>query len=181
MPITKKAAAKTTASKKGSVEKPGAPLTPNGQPLQGTAGPQILKDLGLTDAELAGFLPADAPRWVRGVFWCQFEGPASLDAFAERFAGRFTVTRTVDKKFPPDGPDDGLDVPMVLLRPKGKYVTYAFYGMRGETYVEDGSWQLEVSFRESGADWGSNRAVYERFKAVELPGLGARGVVELTE
>jgi hypothetical protein len=44
-------------------------------------------------------LPADAPRWVRGVFWCQFEGPASLDVIAEHFAGRFTVTRTVDKKF----------------------------------------------------------------------------------
>jgi hypothetical protein len=181
MATTKKPAAKHAGTKQRSAERPSAALTPNGQPLQGSAGPQILKDLGLTDAELAGFLPADAPRWVRGVFWCQFEGPASLDVIAEHFAGRFTVTRTVDKKFPPDGPDDGLDVAMVLLRPKGRYVTYMFYGMRGETYAEDGSWQLEVSFRESGTDWGSNRAVYERFKAVELPGLGARGVVELTE
>jgi hypothetical protein len=155
--------------------------TPNGVALKGTAGPRVLGDLGLTDAELAAFLPPDAPKWLRGVFGCQFEGPPSLDAIAAHFAGRYTVERRYELKFPPDGPEDGVSVDAVIVRPKGQYVVYVFYGMRGETYVVDGSWQLEVSFRESGTDWGSNRAVYERFKAVELPGLGARDVVELTD
>jgi hypothetical protein len=156
-------------------------LTPNGLPLKGSAGPRVLDDLGLTDAELAAFLPPDAPRWVRSVLWCQFEGPASLEAIAAHFSSRFTVTRSVDKRFPPDGPAEGVDVPTVALRPKGRYVTYLFYGMRGDTYVEDGSWQFEAAFHGSGTDWGSNRAVYERFKSVELPALGARAVVERTE
>jgi hypothetical protein len=32
-----------------------------------------------------------------------------------------------------------------------------------------------------GTDWGSNRAVYERFKALELGLLGARDIVEQTD
>lgn len=156
-------------------------LTPNGQPLVGSAGPLILKDLGITDAELAAFLPVDAPRWVRGVLWCQFEGPSSLDEIAQYFADRFTIKHFLGKRFPPGGPPDGIDVPTIFLQPKGKYVSYMFYGMRGDTYVEDGSWQFEAAFRQSGRDWGSNRAVYERFKALELPGLGARNIIERTE
>ncbi len=160
---------------------PAASLTPNGLPRKGSAGPLVLDDLGLTDAELAAFLPPDAPRWVRSVLWCQFEGPASLDAIAAHFAGRYAVTRAIEQRFPPDGPAEGVAIATVTLRPKGRYVAYCFYGMRGESYVEDGSWQLEATFHGSGTDWGSNRAVYERFKAVELAGLGARAVVERTE
>jgi hypothetical protein len=115
------------------------------------------------------------------VFWCQFEGPASLDAIAAWFAERFAVRHGVAVKFPPGAPEEGFEMPSVILQPKGKYVTYEFYGMRGATYVEDGSWQLEVTFRESGTDWGSNRAIYERFKALELGPLGAVSVMELTE
>ncbi len=157
-----------------------AALTPNGLPLRGSAGPAVLKDLGVTDAELAAFLPATAPRANRAVFWCQFEGPPSLDAIASHFAGRFAVDRLVASRYPPDGAEEGVAVEQVWLRPRGRYVTYMLYGMRGEAYVEDGSWQLEAAFRGAGALWGSNRAVYERFKAVELTALGVRNVVERT-
>lgn len=168
------------AAAKRSAKRPPT-FTPNGQPLVGSAGPRVLNDLGLTDAELAVFLPPDAPRWIRSVLWCQFEGPASLDAIAAHFAPRLEVTRQMDRRFPPDGPADGVDVSTVVLRPRGRYVAYMFYGMRGDAYVEDGSWQFEAAFHGSGADWGSNRAVYERFKAEELPALGARAIVERTE
>ena len=53
--------------------------------------------------------------------------------------------------------------------------------MRGDHYGEDGSWQLMASFRNLGTEWGSNRAIYERFKAVELAALGARNLIERTE
>jgi hypothetical protein len=69
----------------------------------------------------------------------------------------------------------------VTLRPKGRYASYTFYGMRGDRYVEDGCYQLEAAFRESGTIWGPNRAIYERFKALELPALGATNVSERTE
>lgn len=72
-------------------------------------------------------------------------------------------------------------MPTVLLRPKGRYVTFMSDGMRGETYLDDGSRQFEAAFHGSGTDWGSSRAVYERFKVLELPGLGARSIVERTE
>lgn len=176
MPTAKK---KTSAKKKKATAT--RAVTPNGQPLRGSAGARILADLGLDDAELARFLPADAPRWIRSVLCCQFTGPRSLDAIAAHFAGRFEITRTVDKKFTDDGPPEGIDVPTLSLRPKGKYVAYMFYGMNGDRYVEDGTWQLEAAFREAGTDWGSNRAVYERFKAVELAELGARDITERTE
>lgn len=178
-PKTETTVKKTTAKK--TTKKKAVALTPNGQKLVGSAGKMILGDLRIDDAALAAFLPADAPRWIRGVLWCQFEGPASLDAIAAHFAPRLEVVRRVDRNFPEGGPEDGVDVPSVSLRPKGKYVAYTFYGMRGDTYVEDGSWQLVASFRETGTEWGSNRAVYERFKAVELVGLGARSIVERTE
>lgn len=89
--------------------------TPNGQPLVGSAGPLILKDLGITNAELAAFLPVDAPHWIRGVFWCQVEGPKSLDEIAAHFADRFAITHFSGKKFPPGGPPDGVDVPTISL------------------------------------------------------------------
>jgi hypothetical protein len=158
------------------------PASPSPAPkLKGSAGPRILKDLGLTDAELFAFLPPAAPKWIRGVFWCQFECDRTLEELMQHFAGRYDVTLGTWPKFPEGAPPDGIPVRQLSLRPKGKYVAYTFYGMRGERYVEDGSLQLEVSFRESGTDWGSNRAVYERFKALELPGIGAHKIVELTD
>lgn len=172
------AARKTPAKKTPAKKTP--TMTPNGLPLRGSAGPRILQDLGLTDAELAAFLPSDAPPRVRWVFWCQFEGPGSLDAIAAHFEPRFPVTRAIAVKYPGNGRPE-ISVPGVTLATTGRYVSYTFYGMRGDTYCEDGSWQLEVAFRESGTSWGSNRAVYERFKAIELASLGARGIIERTE
>ena len=137
-------------------------LTPNGLTLRGSAGPRILGHLGLDDAALAAYLAADAPRWVRGVLWCQFEGPASLDAIAAHFSAAYTLSRSVDPHVLPD--ETEVLVPSVHLRVPGRYVAYSFYGKRGDTYVEDGSWQFVATFRESGTDWGSNRAVYERFR-----------------
>lgn len=84
------------------------------------------------------------------------------------------------RRSPPDGPDEGVDIATLALRPKGKYVTYLFYGMRGDRYVEDGSWQLEGSSTTSGAEWGSGRVVSERFKAIAFAGLGAFSLVERT-
>lgn len=146
-----------------------------------SAGPQILKDLDLTDEELMGFLPADAPKWIRGVLWCQFEYDGTLADIAEHFRDRYEVTESVATKFPEPGPAEGVSVPTVALRPRGKYVAYVFYGMRGDVYEQTGSFQLETAFREMGTDWGSNRAVHERFKVLELLPLGARNVVERTE
>lgn len=166
---------KKVAAKPKAAPKRAAPT------LKGSAGPKILKDLGLTDAELFAFLPPDAPKWLRGVFWCQFECDRTLDELMRTFAERYEVTLVASPKFPDDGPPEGIPVRQLTLQPKGKYVAYTLYGMRGARYVEDGSFQLEVSFRESGTEWGSNRAVYERFKALELPGIGARKLIELTE
>ncbi len=148
--------------------------------LVGTAGAQVLGDLGLTNDELFAFLP-DEEKWVRGVFWCQLELPLSLEQIGTHFEGRYSVEFGDGLKFPPDGPDDGIPIRTVTLSPKGRYVHYTFYGMRGDEYVSDGSFQLEASFRESGTSWGSNRAVYERFKALELGSLGVTRVNELTE
>jgi predicted protein tyrosine phosphatase len=92
-------------------------LTPNGKPLRGSAGALILKDLGLTDEALAAFLPADAPAWLRGVFWCHFTGPSSLEAIHQHFltqaGGRFAVSQTVGLRFPPDGPEEGVALPSI--------------------------------------------------------------------
>lgn len=149
--------------------------------LKGSAGARILTDLGLTDAELLAFLPPDAPKWIRGVFWCQFACDRSLDELMRHFAERYDVTLGTWPKFPEDAPAEGIPVRQLTLRPKGRYVAYTFYGMRGDRYVEDGSFQLETSFGASGTEWGSNRAVYERFKQLELPPIGARNIVERTE
>ncbi|MBL8680456.1 MAG: hypothetical protein JNK05_14860 [Myxococcales bacterium] len=146
-----------------------------------SAGAAILKDLGLTDAELKAFLPADAPKWLRAAFWCQFDCDLSLDELARHFEKRFAVEIVVEPKFPDPGPPDGIPVRQVIFMPAGRYAQFRFYGMRGERYVEDGSVQLEVSFGSLGAPWGSNRAVYERFKQLELPAIGARNVVERTD
>lgn len=176
-----KAAGKKAQAKKATARAaPKKDVAPSAAKLKGSAGPRILKDLGLTDAELFAFLPSDAPKWVRSVFWCQFESDRTLDELMHHFAQRYEVTLATEPKFPEGAPVGGVKVRMLSLRPPGKYVAYTFYGMRGERYVEDGSLQLEVSFRESGTEWGSNRAVYERFKALELPGIVARKLVELT-
>jgi hypothetical protein len=178
---TRSAQKKAPAKKKATSRAARATaLTPNGLPIQGSAGPRVLSDLGITDVELASFIPATASHWLRAVLWCQFEGPTSLDAIEKHLAGRFDVKRSVHKKFPPDGPDEGFDVPALTCTPKGRYVTWCFYGMRGDVYCEDGSWQLEGTFRAMGTEWGSNRAIYERFKAIALPTLGARNIVERT-
>lgn len=155
-------------------------------PFRPSAGPLVLKDLGLTDEELAAFLPEDAPKWVRSVLWCQFDRKGTLADIEKHFmkpanAERYTVSRGTEHRFQGDDDTVGVQLPSLVLRPKGRYVAYVIYGMRGDVYVEDGRWQLEATFRESGTPWGSNRAVYERFKATELPALGAKNVVELTE
>jgi hypothetical protein len=160
-------------------------LTPNGKPLRGSAGALILKDLGLTDEALAAFLPADAPAWLRGVFWCHFTGPSSLEAIHQHFltqaGGRFAVSQTVGLRFPPDGPEEGVAMPSIVLRPKGRYVTYLLYVVDPPPHPTAPTFCLEATFRAMGTDWGSNRAVYERFKAVELGLLGARDIVEQTD
>lgn len=135
----------------------------------------ILKDLGLTDEQLHAFLPLDAPKWVRSVFWCSFESPLGLDEIAAHFSKRYAV-KFIDNKDPPD-PVNGHR--LLLVRPKGRYATYVFEGM-STPYAEKSPWKLEGGFRQSGTDWGSNRAVYERFKTLELPGLNATNVQELT-
>lgn len=175
-------AAPTTPAKAA----PTAPAKATAKPapatlLRGSAGKKILADLGLTNEELHAFLPAAAPTWVRSVLWCQFDLARSLEEIEAHFRGRFETSMHEDVKFPPDGPDEGIPVRSVTVRPTSRYVAYTFYGMRGDEYVEGGSYQLEATFRESGTTWGSNRAVYERFKALELPELGATNVRELTE
>lgn len=169
---TSKRAATSTGAKKGT-KKSSAPSD--------SAAAAVLRDLGLTDDELKAFLPADAPKWLRAVLWCQFECDRSLDEIARHFEDRFAVEIAVEPKFPEEGPPDGIPVRQVTMMPPGRYATYRFYGMRDERYVEDGSIQLEVSFEGLGTPWGSNRAVYERFKKLELPALGARNIVERTE
>ena len=152
-----------------------------GPRLVGTAGRRILGHLGLTDAELFAFLPADAPKWLRGVLWCQFDLAHSLDDIEAHFRGRYETSFYDDVRFPPDGPEEGVPVRTLTLRPPGRYVAYTFYGMRDEAYVESGSYQLEANFGAMGTVWGSNRAIYERFTALELSELGATNVRERTE
>jgi hypothetical protein len=182
-PATAKPATAKPATAKPATAKPAdaAPAKAAASLLRGSAGKKILADLGLTNEELHAFLPADAPKWVRSVLWCQFDLARSLEEIEAHFRGRFETSMHEDVKFPPDGPDQGIPVRSVTVRPASRYVAYTFYGMRGEQYVESGSYQLEAAFGESGTTWGSNRAVYERFKALELPELGATNVRELTE
>ncbi|MBN8612684.1 MAG: hypothetical protein J0L92_18965 [Deltaproteobacteria bacterium] len=155
-----------------------APKTPR---LRGSAGKKILADLGIRNEELHAFLPADAPKWLRGVFWCQLDLASPLETIAAHFEGRYDVSIEDSLRFPPDAPAEGISVRTLTVRPKGHYCAYSFFTKRDEQYGAEGSYQLEVSFREMGAQWGSNRAVYERFKAIELPPLGATNVRELTE
>jgi hypothetical protein len=155
--------------------------TPKPPRLRGSAGKKILADLGITNEELHAFLPADAPKWLRGVFWCQLDLASPLETIAKHFEDRYHVSIDDGLRFPPDGPAEGVAVRTLVVRPKGRYCTYSFFAMRGEEYGASGSYQVEATFREMGAQWGSNRAVYERFKAVELPPLGATNVRELTE
>lgn len=184
----KKAPARKAPAKKAPVKKASAKKAVKKAPtkeaktpkLKGSAGPRILGDLGLTDAELFAFLPPDAPKWVLGVFWCQFECDATLEDLMRHFGERYEVSLDTSPRFPEGGPPEGIPVRTLTLRPKGKYVAYMFYGMRGTQYVEDGSFQLEAAFHASGTSWGSNRAVYERFKALELPKIGARNILERT-
>ncbi|MBL8618583.1 MAG: hypothetical protein JNM72_23425 [Deltaproteobacteria bacterium] len=157
------------------------PLSPQGLPLRGSAGPRVLNDIGLTDAELAAFLPPEAPTLLRSVLWCQFSGPARLEDIAAAFADRYTTRLVPDaRRFPPDGPEEGVPVREVELMTRGRYARYTFLGMRGDHYIEDGHFQLEATFFGAGTGWGSNRALYSRFKALELPRIGAVDIVELT-
>lgn len=183
---SKPTAAKPTTSKPTASRAPRAPTTPkppktSAPRLVGSAGRRILSDLGLTNEELHACLPADAPQWLRDVFWCQLDLGPPLEAIAAHFEGRYDTSIEDALRFPPEGPAEGLSVRTLVVRPKGLYCTYSFYAMRGEVYGGEGSYQLEVSFREAGTQWGSNRAVYERFKAIELAPLGAQNVRELTE
>ena len=149
--------------------------------LRGSAGKKILADLDITNEALHAFLPADAPKWLRGVIWCQLDLDLPLETIAKHFEDRYHVSIDDGLRFPPDGPAEGIPVRTLVVRPKGRYCVYSFFAMRGEEYGASGSYQLEAMFREMGAQWGSNRAVYERFKAIELPPLGATNVRELTE
>lgn len=176
-PVTRAPASKP--STEASAER--AAAAGAGPRLVGTAGRRILGHLGLSDAELFAFLPADAPKWLRGVLWCQFDLARSLDDIEAHFRGRYETSFYDDVRFPPDGPEEGVPVRTLTLRPPGRYVAYTFYGMRDEAYVQSGSYQLEANFGAMGTVWGSNRAIYERFKALELSELGATNVRERTE
>lgn len=151
--------------------------SPDPQPkLKPSAGPAVLKDLGITDAELHAFLPPSAAKFLRGVLWCTFEWEGTLDELEAQLSARYT-TRFIQNKDPPD-PVKGHRI--LLAWPKGRYVTYSFEGS-SKPYAERSPWRLEAGFREMGTPWGSNRAVYERFKAVELSKLGAKNIKELTK
>lgn len=187
-PVASKTASvsKPTQAKPKVSKAPTAPSTPrSAKPatprLRGSAGKKILADLGITNEELHAFLPADAPKWLRGVFWCQLDLAQPLEAIAQHFDGRYDVSIADSVRFPPDAPPEGIEIRTLIVRPPSHYCAYTLYPMRGDVYGAEGSYQLEASFREMGAQWGSNRAVYERFKALELPPLGATNVRELTE
>jgi len=170
---TKKKTAKKAPKKapKRAAAKPTAARAPAAGPKP-SAGKRILDHLGITDADLAAFVPG-GPLPSRAVFWCQFDTKLDLDAIAAAFDGDYAVIKRVDRKFPPGAPPGGVDVPKVVLSVPGKYVAYMLY-------EQDGRWQLETAFREMGTGWGSNRAVYERFKRLELARIGAKKIVELT-
>ena len=179
---TAAAAKKTVAAKKSAPPKKAAAPKPTSAAAKATkpvgprpsAGPRILKDLGLTDAELQAFLPADAPKWIRYVFACDVTLPLEPDAIARHFADRFEVTVRDERPRSVSAPPD-TTVRVVSLRPKGKYVSYTFT----PTLTGPGRYQLQVALAGSDTGWGSNRAIYERFKKVELPGLGATDLVEV--
>ena len=110
-------------------------LTPQGLPLRGSVGALILKDLGITDAQLAAFLPPNVPTFLRAVLWCQFEGPPSLDAIGQHFAGRFAVTRAVSKQFPPTAPTEWMS-PRSRARPRGVTLRTRFMACAATTMVK---------------------------------------------
>lgn len=184
-PVAPRLAAPTDEAPKKVVGARTAPKAARSK-FRPSAGPRILSDLGITDDQLGAFLPSVETPVIRGVFWCQFDRKGTLEDIEKHFmkspqADRYDVSRSTEHRFTSDDDVTGVQVPSVVLRPKGKYVAYVIYGKRGEQYVADGRWQLEASFREMGTYWGSNQAVFERFKATELPALGAKKVVELTE
>lgn len=173
----RKSTAKRSPTTSSAKAKPAvsASLAPSPK-LKPSAGPAVLKDLGITDAELHAFLPPNASKWLRGVLWCSFEWDGTLDELEAALSARYT-TRFIQNKDPPD-PVNGHRI--LLAWPKGRYVTYSFQGS-SKPYAERSPWRLEAGFREMGTPWGSNRAVYERFKAVELVKLGAKNIEELTK
>ena len=151
-----------------------------------TAGKSILKHLGIDDAALHAFVPEGAPK-LRAVFWCQFDSPLTLDELTKALdalvkSGELSrVARIENRKFPPGAPPEGIAVPTVLGDVPGRYVGYMFYGMRDESYEATGRYQLEAAFRGMGTAWGSNQAVYERFKSIALPSLQGTEVTERTQ
>ena len=77
-------------------KKPSAGLRPS-------AGSMILSSLGMTDLELAAFLPKNAPPQVRGVFGCDFETKLSLPEIAsalKKVKGIASVVESEDVELP---------------------------------------------------------------------------------
>jgi len=148
--------------------------------LKPSADRRVLKDLKLTDAELAAFLPPKP--WglgrLRAVFWCQFALDKSVDELAAMFGAPYKVRIRSDIKDPPRSVDN---VRNVVIFPTGRYCVFNFIPMRGSKHNVAGYFQLEVTFRSLGTPWASNHAVYERFKKIELSRIGARSIRELTK
>ena len=181
-PTTKPATKKKTATTPRRSTENGTPavataVTKPVTVLRPSAGPLVLKDLGMTDAELAAFVP-DAKPLMRGVYWCQFELDKTVDELLPMFRPPYRVKIGPDIKDPPRSTGA---VPNLRLWPKGGYCMFNFVPQRGSKFNVAGSYQLMVTFRSFGTPWGSNQAVYERFKAVELVRLGAHAVRELTK
>lgn len=131
-----------------------------------TAGKRILAHLGITDAELAAFVPP-GKLWTRAVFLCELLSPLDEAALAARFAGRYGV---VDQRTSRGG---RADVRTITLTVPGRYVAYTFWR-------EGARWKCEAAFREMGTFWHSNHAIWARFKQLELPTIDATDVVDLT-
>jgi hypothetical protein len=156
-----------------------APTAKKPTAFKPSVGAKVLKDLKLTDAELAAFLPAKP--WglgrLRAVFWCQFKLDKSVDEVAAMFGAPYKVRISADIKDPPRS--EGA-VRNVVIFPPGRYCVYNLIPMRGKQHNVAGSFQLQVTFRSLGTAWASNHAIYERFKAIELARIGARSIRELT-
>jgi hypothetical protein len=181
-PATKKIATKKAATTPRRATAKAAPpgttaVTKTATVLRPSAGPLVLKDLGMTDAELAAFVPGPKPL-MRGVYWCQFELDKTVDELLPMFRPPYRVKIGPDIKDPPRSAGA---VPNLRLWPKGGYCMFNFIPQQGSKFNVAGHYQLMVTFRSFGTPWGSNQAVYERFKAVELTRLGAHAVRELTK
>jgi hypothetical protein len=115
--------------------------------------------------ELQKYLPTAGPGPLRAVWWCDFDCrldlPGMLAALRPMPELKWAILSDSTR-----GP---------VLQGHSPYPSIVFL-----FYAKKKRWRLEVLFRQQGTRWGSNEALYRRFKNEALPRLRATAIEELS-